>query len=684
MVFTLCLLPAKAQTSQESHLRLDAVAQRQAKATDKKLQAITITCQNANEVAAAIKEAGYHARPLNDNMLAAMVPPRYLKSVLNNDERIMKVYGSRRVYPFMDKVREEVGVSKIQANTDNEFETPYTGKGVLIAMIDGGFKYDHIAFQDAEGNSRVKMIWNNKAYIGGEESDPTDQIPAGDDGMDDYGGHATETTSIAAGSVIGENNYHGIAPEADLIMITMNRELPIVMEELAFINDYATKKGQPYVVNMSFGATIGSHDGLEPYDDYVNELAAEAPGRALVYAAGNFGDYKIHVSHTFQEDGEKVAIAIPNEESTVDLWGRATDGKEHFSVQAYEGSPDGNLTELSIADDDRFTTELCSYNNKQRLCFQTDDFDSDVYTVLVITGEAGLTIDAWCDQFNEFYSGYFSQLDMTSLQGDSYCSLGSIGHLAANTFCVGNYVTRNEFTSIQGYDVKVTNQAVGELSTSSSVGPAINNDIRKPDLAAPGTAIISAGISSERMEQIDDYVIASVMNKGEKNYYVAGTGTSLSAPVVSGSMALWLQANPNLTCQQLHEIVETTSRKDEFTGDEEWNPRWGYGKLDAYEGLKMALQMAEETGIPNVFGSEKPVSLRKQSGMWRILFNNAEPKADITVYDQQGLTCLSSHFTQLQRGQEISLPFHNLPAGVYVVSINTSNSQFVRKLVVSK
>ncbi len=683
VAFTLCLLPAKAQTTKQSSMRLDAIAQRQARATDNKLQAVTITCQNAKEVAATIKEAGYHARVLKDNMLTAVVPAKYLKSVLDKDERITKVYGSRDVYPFMDIAREEIGVSKIHNNSNNEFETPYTGKGILIAMIDGGFKYDHIAFQDADGNSRVKMIWNNKVYIGGEESEPTDQIPEGDDGMDDYGGHGTQTTNIAAGSVISENNYHGVAPEADLIMITMNRSLPIVMEELAFINDYAKQKGQPFVVNMSFGGILGSHDGLEPYDDFINEMATETPARALVFAAGNFGEDEIHISHTFQQDGEKVAVAIRNYHPTIDVWGRATDGQEHFNVQAYKGSPNGNLTELSVASDERFTTEICSYNNKQRFCFISDTSDDD-YTVLVITGKAGYTIDAWCDQFNEFHSGYFSQLDMTSLEGDSFSSLGSIGHCAANAFCVGNYITRSNFTNIQGEDESVTEQNVGELSATSSVGPTLNSEIRKPDIAAPGTAIISAGISNETNALYDDYIITKVMNKGEFNYYTAGTGTSLAAPIVSGSMALWLQANPNLTCQQLHEIVETTARKDEFTGNEEWNPRWGYGKFDAYEGLKKALQMADETGIPNIYGGEKPISLRKQSNMWQVLFNNSEPKADITVCDQQGRVCMTSHFTQLQRGQEVTLPLHDLPSGIYVISINTTNSQLVRKLIVTK
>ncbi len=683
MAFTLCLLPAKAQMTKQNCMRLDAVAQRQARATSDKLQAVTIKCHNAKEVAATIKEAGYHARALKDNLVTAVVPAKYLKSTLDKDERITKVYGSRKVYPFLDKAREEIGVSKIRNNTNNEFETPYTGKGILIAMIDGGFKYDHKAFQDANGNSRIKMIWNNLGFMGGEESEPTDQIPSGDDGYYDFGGHGTQTTNIAAGSVISENNYSGMAPEADIIMINLNREIPIVMEELSFINEYATKKGQPFVVNMSFGSLFGSHDGLEPYDDFINEMATEAPGRALVFAAGNFGNANVHISHTFQKDGEKVALAVMNDGPTIEVWGKATDGKEHFSVQAYKGLPQGNLTELSVDSDENCTTEICSYNNKQHFCFQSDEGDDD-YIILVITGKAGYSFDAWCDQFNDFYSGYFSQLDMTSLKGDNICSIGSIGQCAANAFCVGNYVTRNNFSSMSGRDITVTNKEVGDLSESSSVGPTMNSEIRKPDIAAPGTAIITAGISDEESALLDDYIVTSVMNNGEVNYYTAGSGTSLAAPIVSGSMALWLQANPNLTCKQLHEIVETTARKDEFTGSEEWNPQWGYGKFDAYEGLKKALQLADETGIPNIYGGEKPVSLKKHSDMWQILFNNAEPNADITVCDQQGRVCLSSHFTQLQRGQEVTLPLHDLPAGIYVISINTSNSKLVRKLVVSK
>ena len=156
----------------------------------------------------------------------------------------------------------------------------------------------------------------------------------------------------------------------------------------------------------------------------------------------------------------------------------------------------------------------------------------------------------------------------------------------------------------------------------------------------------------------------------------------MAAPVVSGTMALWLQANPNLSCEQLHDIVATTSRKDEFTGSDEWNSRWGYGKIDAYEGLKMALQLANATGIPSVYGSEQPISMKKEGGLWRVLFNNAEAQAIVMVYDQQGRVCQSQFLNNLMRGQEVLLNMQQLPKGIYTVNINTAKSHIARKLVI--
>lgn len=73
------------------------------------------------------------------------------------------------------------------------------------------------------------------------------------------------------------------------------------------------------------------------------------------------------------------------------------------------------------------------------------------------------------------------------------------------------------------------------------------------------------------------------------NGYTFFSGTSASAPIVSGVVALMLSANPNLTPDQVREIIITTAQKiggvDYIAG---WNRKYAYGKIDAYAAVLAA------------------------------------------------------------------------------------------------
>lgn len=69
------------------------------------------------------------------------------------------------VYHTMtDKVRHATHVSDINGidNATHAFNIPYTGKGVVVGIVDEGLDFNHIAFRDSEGKTRIKKVVSYK------------------------------------------------------------------------------------------------------------------------------------------------------------------------------------------------------------------------------------------------------------------------------------------------------------------------------------------------------------------------------------------------------------------------------------------------------------------------------------------------------------------------------------------
>jgi len=55
------------------------------------------------------------------------------------------------------------------------------------------------------------------------------------------------------------------------------------------------------------------------------------------------------------------------------------------------------------------------------------------------------------------------------------------------------------------------------------------------------------------------------------HYFRSFTGTSASAPIVAGIVALMLEKKPDLTPPEIKEIIRATALNDQFTGDAKIN-----------------------------------------------------------------------------------------------------------------
>lgn len=76
------------------------------------------------------------------------------------------------------------------------------------------------------------------------------------------------------------------------------------------------------------------------------------------------------------------------------------------------------------------------------------------------------------------------------------------------------------------------------------------------------------------MQDINYACSAFVEEDGRLNLWKQELGTSMATPFVSGSIALWLQANPHLTIDDVKEIIAKTSTVDDDVRS--GNPaKWG-------------------------------------------------------------------------------------------------------------
>lgn len=217
--------------------------------------------------------------------------------------KVSRVSVATKKIPFTKKARAATNADDVITNsTDAQnygLPNAYDGTGVVMGVIDTGIDFNHIAFKDASGNSRIKQAY---VYNGSTERTYTGSNITSSLTDDNTADHGTHTSSTAGGSSVIVNGttvtvtndhanatYGGMAPGSDLYLAGINGLNDTYLAN-AFQNicNYADQNNQPVVVSNSWGSQWGPHDGTGEFADICNQYFSDSnPNHICLFAASN-------------------------------------------------------------------------------------------------------------------------------------------------------------------------------------------------------------------------------------------------------------------------------------------------------------------------------------------------------------------------------------------------------------
>lgn len=555
------------------------------------------------------------------NIYSLKVPLDKLDELLSI-EWITRVQFSKQYKLNLDKSRVEIHANEVHNGTN----LPYSvlGENVVIGIFDTGIDFNHPDFSDEYG-TRILYLW--------DMSDETSQNPPS--GFDwgreytkveidnsphlifqkDYSGHGTHVAGIAAGNGKGKSQFQGIAPKAKLIVVKGVRdpygslfEDGDIIAGCNYIFSKADELGLPCVINLSLGSVLGSKDGEDLLSKALDNLVTQKNGRIIVAGAGNVGDSQVHsggilskgerrdllvypvvnICELFPQqcpddpfyfmtgaevwtdlqvlDSIYIFAVIPSSYTLIGGWGFSAN-QDYSNVPLF--TVDGDLVGILKL----FTA---FQNNSQNiLLFIGNGGDSTIpinqyYWLITFLAKDSGRIDTW--SAIPIGSQYPINTPHPRFPSDNFMTIGSPA-VAKNVVSVGSYVSKNSFTNILGNQIDYSNfLTIGQISSFSSRGPSRDGRIL-PTILAPGEYVFSALSSMGNLGEGDSNSI------DPSGIYVGERGTSMSAPHVTGAIALLLQVLPNLNSSQIIELIKRAGREDDFTGNLP-NNNAGWGKLD--------------------------------------------------------------------------------------------------------
>lgn len=681
---------------------------------------------------ATLTRRGCHVVDRVGSVCIALLPVSQL-AALSLDQRVVRMEANPLSRPMTDVTPAVVGADLVSQGL--QLPQAYTGRGVVVGVCDVGLDFTNPMFTDANGQTRIRQAWDiysgeNTGYAGfGTLYTTPEQLVAARGTCDSTQYHGTHVAAIAAGRAVGR--YQGIAPEADIVMSqtflngyteeqrtrlirSLNASLsngtadPLIrdvankkltlsnaMEALAIkhVVDYAAAHGQPCVVNCSFGSQQTLTADYRLHEELLNSLAG--PGRIIVCSAGNYADGILyHVKPAQSRMDERMWLKSSLTPTiTLRSAGRFTlkllpdivgaDTLRLTSDAIVEAGSTGYQDSIAInnsAVQAKFCVEsraystqeagLTAYSVRLTLPTPTKVYNTPSFAIVIES-------DAEVEVMGSINAATFNRLNTTGYVSSAPYTV-TVPAAFTEMIAVGLTSHRDSVTNIEGKRItyEYNHNPLGQIVSWSGTGPTLEGRL-KPDVVAPGHNIISAFNSNCNLENLSTKKKGQLVEHetiDDRDYYwKAESGTSMAAPVVTGTIALWLQANPQLTPDDVKQILAHTARHPE--ADETYpNYRYGYGEIDAYKGL---LYITELTGIEGLSDHQPQHLTFRLTGRTLTLIprtSHLAPRTSnlapltITVYSIGGQPVLRAQPT------DGTVDLSSLRPGIYAVQVDSGEA----------
>lgn len=553
----------------------------------------------------------------------------------------------------------------------------YSGKGVILGVIDSGIEWRHEDFKDSTGKTRILNIWDQGVpynpslqaanYNYGVEWDSS-HINSGITSHDDKAvenGHGSNVTGAAASNGRANGNFKGVAPEVNIISVATDFNKPNWLQTVVEATDYLFKKGDslgmPVVINASVGTYLGSHDGLDIAARMIDILIKQKNGRAFVCAAGNAGRFSFHLRQAPQND--TVFTWFEHEPQLFsglggvyfEVWSDTADfNRMGFSIGAdrptansfeFRGrtafaqaknrinqlyldsiiSPSGN----HLAYVSTFITES---QGRYKMEVAIENPDSSQYRYRLESTGNGV-LDVW-SSFGILRTSDIIKNNLPSptqwppiskyQRPDSLQTIVSSFSALPSVITVGNYVNRNTYTDVTG-TLRNMGKTPGQISENSSLGPNRLGYL-KPDLSSAGDYMFAAG----RLATIQQAIQSNPAKVSQDSLHFRNGGTSMASPTVAGMVALLFEKCNTLSYQAVKTKLINSIRTDGFTVNLP-NPKWGYGKADAHQLLSNEVFTPTLTQQTAVLCGNDSLQLSTTQSYQLYLWNQGDTTSQISL-----------------------------------------------------